>query len=87
MIETVTQDKFVVDSNGNKTAVLLEIERYLELLEAKEDLEEIRLFDAAKLENLENANWSEFSLSQAMKEMENEDFPEYSEADLKEVWR
>lgn len=51
MIETVTQDKFVVDRNGNKTAVLLEIERYLELLEAKEDLEEIRLFDAAKLEN------------------------------------
>ena len=51
MIETVTQDKFVVDSNGNKTAVLLEMERYLELLEAKEDLEEIRLFDAAKLES------------------------------------
>ena len=83
MIETITQDKFVVDSNGNKTAVLLEIERYLELLEAKEDLEEIRLFDAAKLENSENSNWSEFSLSQAMKEMETEDFPEYSEADLK----
>lgn len=51
MIETVTQDKFVVDRNGNKTAVLLDMERYLELLEAKEDLEEIRLFDAAKLEN------------------------------------
>jgi hypothetical protein len=51
MIETVTQDKFVIDSNGNKTAVLLEMERYLELLEAKEDLEEIRLFDSAKLEN------------------------------------
>jgi hypothetical protein len=35
----------------------------------------------------ENSNWSEFSLNQAMKGMENEDFPEYSEADLKEVWR
>jgi hypothetical protein len=51
MIETVMQDKFVVDSNGNRTAALLEMERYLELLEAKEDLEEIHLFDAAKLES------------------------------------
>jgi hypothetical protein len=51
MIEPVPQDKFVVDSNGNKTVVLLEMERYLELLGAKEDLEEIRLFDTAKLEN------------------------------------
>lgn len=59
MIETVTQDKFVVDSNGNKTVVLLEIERYLELLEAQEDLEEIRLFDAAKLETDEVVSFND----------------------------
>ncbi len=59
MIEPVPQDKFVVDSNGNKTAVLLEMERYLELLEAKEELEEIRLFDTAKLENDEAISFND----------------------------
>jgi len=69
MIEAVTQDKFVIDSNGNKTAVLLEMERYLELLEAKEDLEEIRLFDAAKLENDEV-----ISFDSAVAEIEVKDY-------------
>jgi hypothetical protein len=35
----------------------------------------------------EDTNWSEFSLNQAMKGLENEDSPEYNELDLKEVWR
>jgi len=51
MIETAEQDQFVVDASGNKTAVLLNIKRYFELIEAKEELEEIRIFDAVKKES------------------------------------
>ena len=35
----------------------------------------------------EEADWKEFSLAQAMNGLENEDSPEYSEADLKERWQ
>lgn len=43
-----TKDQFVVDDNGNRTAVLLAITRYVELLEAQEELDSIRAFDEAK---------------------------------------
>ena len=35
----------------------------------------------------EDADWTKFSLAQAMNGLENEDSPEYSEADLKETWQ
>lgn len=35
----------------------------------------------------EEAEWKKFSLAQAMNGLENEDSPEYSEADLKEKWQ
>jgi hypothetical protein len=35
----------------------------------------------------EEEQWSEFSLSEAMRGLEDEDLPEYTEADLKEKWR
>lgn len=35
----------------------------------------------------EEAEWTRFSLAQAMNGLENEDSPEYSEADLKEKWQ
>jgi hypothetical protein len=35
----------------------------------------------------EAAEWTRFSLVQAMNGLENEDSPEYSEADLKEKWQ
>ena len=44
----ITKEQFVVDENGKRTAVLLEIERYEKLLEIQEELEEIHAFDAAK---------------------------------------
>jgi hypothetical protein len=42
------KEQFVVDERGNRTAVLLDIERYSELLEAQEELEAIRAYDEAK---------------------------------------
>ncbi len=43
----------------------------------------------AQRQNLseESRQWSEFSLNQAMKGLEDEEIPEYTEADLKEKWR
>jgi hypothetical protein len=35
----------------------------------------------------EEADWTKFSLAQAMNGLENEDSPEYSEVDLKERWQ
>jgi hypothetical protein len=59
-------------------SVQVEVLDFVEFVAKKNHLREVES---------ENSNWSEFSLNQAMKGMENEDFPEYSEADLKEVWR
>lgn len=59
-------------------SVQVEVLDFVEFVAKKNQLREVES---------ENSNWSEFSLNQAMKGMENEDFPEYSEADLKEVWR
>jgi len=36
---------------------------------------------------LEEQEWSKFSLSQAMDGLEAEDFPLYTESDLKEKWQ
>jgi hypothetical protein len=45
---SVTKEQFVVDESGKRTAVLLDVERYMELLEAQEELESIRAYDEAK---------------------------------------
>ena len=58
-------EQFVIDAGGNKTAVLLDINRYSELLEAQEELEAIRAFDKAKASNEEP-----IPFAQAIKEIE-----------------
>jgi len=40
--------KYVVDENGKQSAVIVGIEEYRQLLEALEELESIRAYDAAK---------------------------------------
>lgn len=45
MIES--KEKFVTDSQGNRIGVLLEVEEYRRLLDALEELESIRAYDAA----------------------------------------
>jgi len=60
-------DQFVIDESGNKTAVLVGIDRYSELLEAQEELEAIRAYDEAKASNDEA-----ISFAQAIKEIEGE---------------
>jgi hypothetical protein len=62
---SIAKEQFVVDESGNRTAVLLDIERYFELLEAQEELESIRAFDEAKASDDEA-----IPFSQAVKEIE-----------------
>ena len=42
-----TKEKYVTDSEGNRVAVLLDVEEYRRLLDALEELESIRAYDAA----------------------------------------
>ena len=63
---SVAKEQFVVDKSGNRTAVLLDIGRYFELLEAQEELESIRAFDEAKASDDEA-----IPFSQAIKEIED----------------
>ena len=63
---STNKEQFVIDESGNKTAVLLEVKRYVELLEAQEELESIRAYDDAKASNDEP-----IPFAQAVKEIEN----------------
>ena len=63
---SVNREQFVVDETGNKTAVLLDMDRYSELLEAQEELESIRAFEEAKATNDEAIPFAE-----AIKEIED----------------
>ena len=44
----VAKEQYVVDQNGNRTAVLLDVKYYHELLAALEEIESIRAYDEAK---------------------------------------
>lgn len=57
--------QYLVDEKGNRTAVVLDLARYHELLEAEEDLDDIRAYDAAKAEGGEA-----IPFEQALKEIE-----------------
>jgi hypothetical protein len=66
MIARLNNPQFIVDESGNRTAVILDIRSYQELLEAQEELDDIRAYDVAKA-NPETP----ISLQQAVKEIED----------------
>lgn len=43
-----TKEQYVVDQDGNRTAVLLDVNYYHQLLEALDEIESIRAYDEAK---------------------------------------
>ncbi|HKK78009.1 MAG TPA: hypothetical protein VJ933_00215 [Phaeodactylibacter sp.] len=43
--------QFITDADGNKLAVVIPIKEYQVMLEAIEELEDIRLYDASKAED------------------------------------
>jgi hypothetical protein len=63
---SANKEQFVIDESGNKTAVLIEIERYSELLEAQEELALIRAYDEAK-----SSNDEALPFERAVKEIES----------------
>ncbi len=62
---STNKEQFVIDESGKKTAVLLAIERYSELLEAQEELDSIRAYDEAK-----GSNDEAIPFAQAVEEIE-----------------
>jgi hypothetical protein len=60
------KERFIVDENGQRVGVLLDIEDYRRLLEDVEELEAIRAYDAAKASGDEAV-----PLEQALAEIEN----------------
>jgi hypothetical protein len=58
-------EKYITDKDGNRIGVLLDIAEYRELLEAQEELEAVRAYDAAKA-----AHDEEISFEQAIAEIE-----------------
>jgi PHD/YefM family antitoxin component YafN of YafNO toxin-antitoxin module len=44
----MVNEQYVVDAAGNRSAVLIDVDRYFQLLEAEEELDSIRAFDTAK---------------------------------------
>jgi PHD/YefM family antitoxin component YafN of YafNO toxin-antitoxin module len=61
-----TKEQFLVDEQGNRTAVLIDVKRYDEFLEALEEIDSIRAFDQAK-----SANDETIPFSRAIEEIEN----------------
>jgi len=42
------EPQYITDTDGKKLSVILSLEDYVQLIEALEDLEDIRLYDEAK---------------------------------------
>ena len=61
------KERFIVDENGQRVGVPLDIEAYRQLLEEVEELEAIRAYDAAKASGDEAV-----PLEQAFAEIEND---------------
>ena len=51
MAISALHEKFVLDENGKKVGVLLDMEEYRRVLESLEELEAIRAYDEAKASN------------------------------------
>jgi hypothetical protein len=64
-MQATTFPQFVVDAQGNRCAVLLDIKQYEELLEAQEELEAMREFDEAQADDDEA-----IPIEQAIREIE-----------------
>jgi hypothetical protein len=60
--------RYIVDENGKYVSVILPIEKYERLIEALEDLEDVRLYDEAKTA-LQRGESEVVPLEQAMREI------------------
>ncbi|MDQ1637986.1 MAG: hypothetical protein QOF62_1325 [Pyrinomonadaceae bacterium] len=63
----VTKEQYVVDETGKRTAVLVDVQYYHELVAALEEIEAIRTYDEAKASDDET-----ISFNQATDEIEQQ---------------
>ena len=61
------KEQYVIDANGIRTAVLIDVEYYQKLLDALEEVESIRAYDEAKESGDET-----IPFEQAVREIENQ---------------
>ncbi len=66
-VPVATEKRYLVDAEGNRVAVMLDLETYRHLVEAEEELEDIRAYDTAKA-----ANDEAIPFDQALAEIEAE---------------
>ncbi len=66
MSSTAKSPKFIVDNQGKRVGVVLDIDQYEALVDAREELEDIRAFDEAKAVNDETVPFET-----AVREIEN----------------
>jgi hypothetical protein len=59
--------QYITDADGNRTGIILDLDTYRQLLQAQEDLEDIRAAEAAKADDPEG-----LPLDQALAEIEQE---------------
>jgi PHD/YefM family antitoxin component YafN of YafNO toxin-antitoxin module len=60
--------RYIVDENGKRTGVILSVDEYERMIEALEDLEDVRLYDEAKAA-LQRGESEVVPLEQAMREI------------------
>ena len=72
-INQIIKDKTDILSEGKQTEVLTSLDS---LIDSQ------RKYDHQK----KNDDWSDFSIGQAMRGLEDDNLPEYTEEDLKEKW-
>jgi PHD/YefM family antitoxin component YafN of YafNO toxin-antitoxin module len=58
MKQVITQ--FVINEKGEKSAVIVPMKTYLEMLEKLEELEDIRMYDAVKSRNESSISLEEY---------------------------
>lgn len=63
---TIFKERYIVDDEGNRIGVLLDMDDYQKILEELEELESIRAYDMAKASNDEA-----IPFDQAIREIEN----------------
>ena len=65
--DTPDEERFVIDDEGNRVAVIVDIKQYRKLREAEEELDMIRAYDQAK-----ESGDEKIPFDQAVREIEQE---------------
>jgi PHD/YefM family antitoxin component YafN of YafNO toxin-antitoxin module len=57
---TLIKPQYITDENGEKVSVIIPIDEYQRIIEELEDIEDVRLFDAAKQLNEPSMSFDDY---------------------------